>query len=75
MIPEPHAALELQRSLVLVLDLCGTFAFAVSGATAAVRRRLDIFGVLVVSFMGWTRQSAKVKSGRFSRIWKPVLPS
>lgn len=50
MIPEPHAALELQRSLVLVLDLCGTFAFAVSGATAAVRRRLDIFGVLVVSF-------------------------
>ena len=54
MIPEPHAALELQRSLVLVLDLCGTFAFAVSGATAAVRRRLDIFGVLVVSFAAST---------------------
>lgn len=54
MIPEPHAALELQSSLVLVLDLCGTFAFAVSGATAAVRRRLDIFGVLVVSFAAST---------------------
>src|SRR5690606_1443156 len=40
--------------LVLVLDLCGTFAFAVSGATAAVRRRLDLFGVLVVSFAAST---------------------
>ena len=54
MIPEPQATLELQRTLVLVLDLCGTFAFAVSGATAAVRRRLDIFGVLVVSFAAST---------------------
>lgn len=41
---------EFQRTLVLVLDLCGTFAFAVSGATAAVRHRLDLFGVLVVAF-------------------------
>ena len=54
MTPEPHAAIELQSTLVLVLDLCGTFAFAVSGATAAVRRRLDIFGVLVVSFAAST---------------------
>lgn len=37
-------------TLVLTLDLAGTFAFAVSGAAAGVRRRLDIFGVLVVSF-------------------------
>ncbi len=36
--------------LVLVLDLCGTFVFALSGATAGVRDRLDIFGVLVLSF-------------------------
>ncbi|GHD68283.1 membrane protein [Luteimonas padinae] len=54
MSPEPQATLELQRTLVLVLDLCGTFAFAVSGATAAVRRHLDIFGVLVVSFAAST---------------------
>jgi uncharacterized membrane protein YeiH len=47
---EPQTSLELHRTLVLVLDLCGTFAFAVSGATAAVRRGLDIFGVLVVAF-------------------------
>ena len=35
---------------LLVLDLIGTFVFALSGAVAAVKRRLDLFGVLVVSF-------------------------
>src|SRR5690348_12405089 len=38
-------------SLLLVLDLIGTFVFAISGATAGVRRRLDLFGVLVLSFV------------------------
>jgi uncharacterized membrane protein YeiH len=38
------------EALVLVLDLVGTFVFALSGATAGVRRRLDLFGVLVLSF-------------------------
>ena len=33
-----------------VLDLCGTFVFALSGGVAAVKNRLDIFGVLVLSF-------------------------
>ena len=37
------------QSFVQVLDLVGTFVFAVSGAMAAVNRRLDIFGVLVLS--------------------------
>src|SRR5579863_5890325 len=37
--------------LLLVLDLVGTFVFAISGATAGVRRRLDLFGVLVLSFV------------------------
>ncbi|HEY3309753.1 MAG TPA: trimeric intracellular cation channel family protein [Desulfuromonadaceae bacterium] len=40
--------------LVLVLDLAGTFVFALSGAMAAVRRRLDLFGVLVLSFAAAT---------------------
>src|SRR5919112_5747400 len=35
---------------LLALDLTGTFVFALSGATAAVRERLDLFGVLVLSF-------------------------
>jgi len=38
------------NTLLSVLDLCGTFVFAISGATAGVRRRLDLFGVLVVAF-------------------------
>ncbi len=38
-------------SLLLVLDLVGTFVFALSGATAGVTRRLDLFGTLVLSFV------------------------
>jgi uncharacterized membrane protein YeiH len=37
-------------TIVLVLDLCGTFVFALSGAMAGIKHRLDIFGVLVLSF-------------------------
>jgi len=37
--------------LVLLLDLAGTFVFALAGATAGVRRRLDVFGVAVLSFV------------------------
>lgn len=33
-----------------LLDVVGTFAFAISGALVAVRHRLDLFGVLVLSF-------------------------
>jgi uncharacterized membrane protein YeiH len=32
-----------------LLDLLGTFVFALSGATLAVRRRLDVFGILVLA--------------------------
>lgn len=39
------------KTLVLTLDLLGTFVFALSGAVAGVRRRLDLFGVLVLSFV------------------------
>jgi uncharacterized membrane protein YeiH len=34
---------------LLVLELAGTFVFALSGAAAGVKHRLDLFGVLVVS--------------------------
>lgn len=37
-------------STLLALDLVGTFVFALSGAVAAVKERLDLFGVLVLSF-------------------------
>lgn len=35
---------------VFALDLLGTFAFAMSGATLGVRKHFDLFGVLVISF-------------------------
>lgn len=38
------------HSLYTIIDLGGTFAFAVSGAVAARQKGLDIFGVLVVAF-------------------------
>jgi len=38
------------HTLLLVLDLVGTFVFALSGATAGVKSRLDLFGVLVLSY-------------------------
>jgi uncharacterized membrane protein YeiH len=38
------------EGLPLVLDLTGTFVFALSGALAGVKRELDLFGVLVLSF-------------------------
>lgn len=53
-VTEIQATQELQRTLVLALDLCGTMAFAFSGAMAGVNRRLDIFGILVLSFAAST---------------------
>ena len=53
----PVPALDMgaaMKTLVLTLDLVGTFVFALSGATAGVRRQLDLFGVLVLSFVAAT---------------------
>lgn len=36
-------------TLLLVLNLAGTFVFGLSGGLAAVRDRLDLFGVIVVA--------------------------
>ncbi len=38
------------NTLLVAFDLAGTFVFALSGATAGVKHRLDLFGVLVLSF-------------------------
>jgi uncharacterized membrane protein YeiH len=37
------------ETLVLSLDLVGTFVFALSGGMTGVRHRLDVFGVVVLS--------------------------
>jgi uncharacterized membrane protein YeiH len=36
--------------LPIVLDLTGTFVFALSGALAGTKRGLDLFGIMVLSF-------------------------
>lgn len=35
---------------LMVLDLLGTFVFALSGAAAGIKGRLDIFGLMVLAF-------------------------
>ena len=40
----------LINTVSVAFDLGGTFVFALSGATVAVKHRLDLFGVLVLSF-------------------------
>ena len=52
-----------EETLLRILDLGGTFVFAISGAVAAVNRRLDIFGILVLSFV----------AGNFGGISRDVL--
>ena len=51
------------QMFVQTLDLVGTFVFAISGAVAAVNGRLDIFGILVLSFV----------AGNFGGIARDVL--
>ncbi|MDN3707037.1 trimeric intracellular cation channel family protein [Myroides ceti] len=34
-----------------ILDILGTVAFAVSGTLAAIQKRLDLFGILTISFV------------------------
>ena len=36
---------------LLTIEILGTFAFAVSGAFAAMERKLDPFGVIIISFI------------------------
>lgn len=51
------------ETLLLVLDLVGTFVFAISGAIAGAKRQLDLFGVIVLSFV----------AGNFGGITRDVL--
>lgn len=37
--------------LVLVLELIGTVAFAVSGAMTAMKKRMDVFGILILGLV------------------------
>lgn len=51
MIPiEAKAAHDVLGTVLVVFDLAGTFVFALSGASAAVKHKLDVFGILVLGF-------------------------
>lgn len=50
----PFGPLCMTAAFITLLDFIGTFAFAISGALVAVRNRLDLFGVLVLSFAAAT---------------------
>jgi uncharacterized membrane protein YeiH len=45
----PHALHGFDPTLLLVLNLAGTFVFGLSGGLAGVEARLDAFGVLVLA--------------------------
>ncbi|MBD8016957.1 trimeric intracellular cation channel family protein [Kaistella pullorum] len=41
----------LQENFTLLIELLGTVAFAMSGSFAAMQKRLDPFGVLIIAFI------------------------
>lgn len=44
------AKLELHENFTLFIEIAGTIAFALSGAFAAMEKKLDPFGVLIIAF-------------------------
>ncbi len=44
-------ATNMDLSLFNILDLLGTAAFAISGALAAMNRKLDLFGIFIIAFV------------------------
>ena len=48
------AIVPAMKTFLMVLDFVGTFVFALSGAVAAVKRQLDLFGVLVLAVVAAT---------------------
>jgi len=41
----------LYSNFLNIIDILGTFAFAISGAFSAMERKLDAFGVMIISFV------------------------
>ena len=42
---------DLQLTFINIIEILGTFSFAVAGAFAAMEKKLDPFGVLIISFV------------------------
>ena len=41
----------MEYTPILVIDLLGTLAFAISGALVAMKKRLDLFGIFIIAFV------------------------
>ncbi len=41
----------MQETIVLVLEIIGTISFAISGAVTGVRKKMDIFGVVILGLV------------------------
>lgn len=41
----------MKQEFLQIIDILGTVAFAVSGVYAALQKRLDVFGVLIIAFI------------------------
>lgn len=41
----------MKYELLKLIDILGTIAFAVSGVFAAMQKRLDVFGILIIAFI------------------------
>jgi uncharacterized membrane protein YeiH len=39
------------ESYIHIVEILGTFSFAVSGTSVAMKKKLDIFGILIISFV------------------------
>ena len=37
--------------IIYLIDILGTFAFAISGALVALDKNFDIFGVIIIAFV------------------------
>lgn len=38
-------------NIIYVIDIIGTFAFAISGALVALKKEFDVFGVIIIAFV------------------------
>ncbi|MFZ0490977.1 MAG: trimeric intracellular cation channel family protein [Salegentibacter sp.] len=66
----------MELTLFNILDIMGTIAFAISGALAAMERKLDLFGVFIIAFVtaigGGTLRDTLIGSTPVTWMQNPV---
>ena len=59
----------MDLSLFTLLDLLGTIAFAISGALAAMNRKLDLFGIFIIGFVT-AIGGGTIRDALIGRTWR-----